>query len=42
MFGRPNKIVPNYTKFDISPFKKVFDQDRMHAVGVPDAIINPY
>jgi hypothetical protein len=25
MFGRVNKIGPNYTKFDITPFKKVFN-----------------
>ena len=42
MFGRPNKIVPNYTNFDISPFKQVFDHTRMHAVGISDAIKNPY
>lgn len=42
MFGRVNKIGPNYTKFDISPFKKVFNQDRLEHVNVVTSIPDPY
>jgi hypothetical protein len=42
VYHRSNKKVPTYTHFDVSPFKKVFSPDRLQAVAVKDAIIDPH
>lgn len=42
VFGRFNRHVPVYTKFDASPYKKAFSPDRMQAFNVKDGVIDPH
>ena len=41
VYHRNNKIVAPYTKFDVSPFKKVFNPDRMQSLVMRDALVDP-
>ena len=41
-YGRFNKISANLKRFDLSPFEKVFNPDRMQAVTVRDALTDPH
>lgn len=42
VFGRFNKNVPVYTKFDASPYTKAFSPQRMQAFNVQDGVIDPH
>jgi len=41
VFGRHNREVPVYTKFDPSPYDKVHSTERMQATNVGDGIVDP-
>lgn len=41
-YGRFNRISNNLKRFDLTPFDKVFNPDRMQAVTVRDALTDPH
>jgi hypothetical protein len=41
-YGRFNKISKNLRRYDPSPLDKVFNPDRMQAVTVQDALLDPH
>jgi len=41
-FGRFNKVSKTIRKFDLSPLEKVFNPQRMQAVSVQDALLDPH
>ena len=42
VFGRFNREVPVYTKFEAQPYTKVHNPERVQAVKVGDGIIDPH
>ncbi len=42
VFGRFNRNVPVYTKFDASAYTKAFSPERMQAFNVKDGVIDPH
>jgi len=41
-YGRFNKISKNLRHYDVMPLEKVFNPDRMQAVAVRDALLDPH
>ena len=41
-FGRFNRVSPHFNEFDIEKYPKFFDPQRMQAVTLKDALVDPH